>query len=140
MEFGPAIAFLAMILAVAVVVMFVRNRQAPDPRAARPAEPQPEQAVLVHLDNASLAEHTTDDLDVATLEGRLLDVISRSQLGELDVRQIDDNETVLFMSGTDAEHLFRGIEGTLRDCPLCNGARVVIRRGAENAPQRELRL
>jgi hypothetical protein len=44
------------------------------------------------------------------------------------------------MHGPDAEKLFAAIEPVLRGYPLCQHARVVIRRGGPEAPSREVRL
>jgi hypothetical protein len=62
-----------------------------------------QQAVLVHLDAAALAEHASEECDLDSIEGRL-------------------------------------IEAILRGYPLCQRARVEIRRGGPGATSREVRL
>jgi hypothetical protein len=99
-----------------------------------------QQAVLVHLDGAGLPDHIYRDNDLATIEDRLVEVIEQSGLGEFDGNEIGPGETTLFMYGPDAERLFAAIEQTLRGYPLCQGARVEIRRGGPGAQQREVRL
>lgn len=99
-----------------------------------------EQAVLVHLDGRGLPEHIYEEYDLATIEDRLIEVIERKRLGEFDGNEIGPDEATLFMYGPDAERLFAGIESILREYPLCQGARVEIRRGAPGGPLREVRL
>ncbi len=77
---------------------------------------------------------------MATIEDRLTAVIERDGLGEFDGNEIEPGETTLFMYGPDAERLFAGIEQTLRGYPLCQGARVEIRRGGPGAEQGQIRL
>lgn len=99
-----------------------------------------EQAVLVHLDCRTLPEHIYEQYDLATIEDRLIEVIKREQLGEFDGNEIGSDEATLYMYGPDAERLFAGIESTLREYPLCQRARVEIRRGAPGSPLREVHL
>ncbi len=99
-----------------------------------------EQAVLVYLDGTGLPLHIYEECDLATIEDRLIEVMERNGLGKFDGNEIGPTETVLYMYGPDAELLFTGIEATLRDYPLCQGARVVIRHGSPGANQREVRL
>ncbi len=103
-------------------------------------QPNPEEAVLVYLDCTGLPENVYEECDLATLEDRLIKVIERDGLGEFDGNEIGPTEATLFMYGPDAERLFAGVEQTLRAYPLCQGARVVIRRGGPDQEQRELRL
>jgi hypothetical protein len=100
----------------------------------------PQEAVLVHLDGSSLPDAVYEQHDLATLEDQLAEVISRGRLGEFDGNEVGPAETTLFMYGPDAERLFAGIEQTLRSYPLCQNARVVIRRGAPGAAEREVRV
>lgn len=101
---------------------------------------QSEQAVLVHLDGTGLPDHIYQECDLVTIEDKLIEVLERERLGEFDGDEVGPGQTTLFMYGPDAERLFDGIEETLRGYPLCQGARVEIRRGGPGAPQRELRL
>lgn len=98
------------------------------------------QSVLVHLDGTGLPDHVYEECDLATIEDRLIEVIERNGLGELDGNEAGPTETTLFMVGPDAEQLFAAIEPVLRAYPLCRGARVEIRRGDAGAPTREVRL
>lgn len=108
--------------------------------SAAGAAAEPQQAVLVHLDGTGLPDHVYKEFDLATIEDRLVDVILAGQLGEFDGNEIGRTETTLFMYGPNAELLFAGIESTLRGYPLCQGARVEIRRGGPGAQVREVRL
>lgn len=100
----------------------------------------PEEAVLVYLDGTGLPAEVYEECDLATIEDRLIEVIAREKLGDFDGNETGPTETTLFMYGPNAERLFVGIEKTLRGYPLCEGARVVIRRGGPGAEERELRL
>ena len=111
--------------------------------AKAPAEtrqPALEQAVLVYLKGSGLPAHVYRDCDLGTIGGRLREVITRERLGVFDGNAVGPAEAVLYMYGPDAERLFAGVEKTLRDYPLCAGARIVIRRGGLEAEQRELTL
>lgn len=99
-----------------------------------------EQAVIVYLDGTGLPDSVYQECDTSTLEDRLIEVVERDGLGEVDGTETGPTETALFMYGPDAERLFAGVERTLRDYPLCHGARVVIRRGGPDSEQREVRL
>ena len=104
------------------------------------AQSEQPQAVLVHLDGSGLPDRIYHEYDLATIEDRLIEVLEREGLGEFDGDEVGPGQTTLFMYGPDAERLFDGIEETLRGYPLCQGARVEIRRGGPGAQQRELRL
>jgi hypothetical protein len=99
-----------------------------------------EQAVLVFLDGVSLPDEVYESCDTSTIEDLLLPVLERTGVGEFDGTEAGLMETCLFLYGKDAEKLFATIEPILKDYPLSQGARVVIRHGAPGAPHRELRL
>lgn len=109
-------------------------------KAAHSAQIPPEQAVIVYLDGTDLPAEVYQNCDLATIEDRLTEVIERDGLGEFDGNEVGPTEAILFMYGPDAERLFSGVEQTLRDYPLCKGARVLIRRGKPGAEQREIIL
>jgi len=99
-----------------------------------------QEAVFVHLDNANLAEEVYEDYDLSTIEDQLIEILADRKLGIFDGNQVGKAGATLYLYGPDAERLFAGIEQTLREYPLCQGARVIIRRGGEGAPDREVRL
>ncbi len=109
-------------------------------REKSPRESANQQAVLVHLDGAGLADEIYEQFDLATLEDRLLEVVSRRRLGEVDGHEIGPSETIVSLYWPDAERLYSGIEPVLRTYPLCANARVVIRSGGPGAPEREVRV
>ena len=109
-------------------------------RAKSEGEAPPQEAVLVHLDGTGLPEEVYEQHDLATLEDRLIEVISQRGLGELDGHEIGPSETVVFLYGPDAERLFSGVEPILRAYPLCRNARVVIRSGGPGAPERVVHI
>lgn len=118
---------------------FPRASRAPRPRATRAPRP-PQQAVLVHLDDADLPDAVAETCDLATLGERLNEVVRRDGLGEYDGDEVGPTGATVFLYGPDAERLFAGIEPTLRAYPLSQHARVVIRHGPPGAPEREVRL
>lgn len=93
-----------------------------------------DQAVIVYLEGTCLPK------DLAPLEDQLIQVIEKRSLGDFDGNEIGKDGTVLYMHGRDAEKLFSGIESALRAYPLCQNARVLIRRGGPGAPEREVRI
>jgi hypothetical protein len=108
--------------------------------AVKPSSSDAQQAVLVHLDGTGLPDHVYAECDLATIEDRLIEALSRGQFGAFDGNEVGPSETTLFMYGPDAEQLFTGIETILRGYPLCQHARVEIRRGGPGAEAREVRL
>jgi hypothetical protein len=91
------------------------------------------QAVLVYLEG--------EDFDIMIgISDKLIEAIENSGLGMFDGNEIGGNETVLFMYGPDAELLFQRIEPILREDEFCRGAKVVIRWGGHDAPQRVVTL
>ena len=107
--------------------------------ASAPAKPS-EEAVLIRLDGAGLPASVYEQHDLATLEEQLRTAIARGKLGEYDGDETGSGETTVYLYSQDAERLFAGIEATLRANPLCQNARVTIRRGPPGAAQREVRL
>jgi hypothetical protein len=99
-----------------------------------------EQAVLVLLEGTGSAEKVYQQNDLVMMADTLKELIEREGLGELGGNEFGPTETTLFMFGPDAERLFAGIEPTLRSSPVCQGARVLIRRGGSGAEQREVKL
>ncbi len=91
------------------------------------------------LDGTNLPDQVYRECDLATIEDKLIKVIKNQRLGEFDGNETGPTETTLFMYGPDAERLFAGIEQTLRDYPLCQGARVVIRLGGPARRNAKLR-
>ena len=104
------------------------------------APDEDQECVLVHLDGTSLPDDVYERCDVWTIAERLEEVLRQQGLGGYDGHETGPTGTTLFMYGPDAERLYGGIEGVLRDYPLCRNARVVIRRGEPEAAPRELRL
>ena|SRR5690349_22740189 len=102
--------------------------------------PDEAQSILVHLDGTGLPDQVYRDFDLATLEDLLVAVMEKNKLGEFDGNEVGVGGATLFMYGPDADRLFAGVEQTLRDYPLCTGARVVIRYGGPGARQRQIDL
>ncbi|MCC6670906.1 MAG: hypothetical protein IT458_07590 [Planctomycetes bacterium] len=99
-----------------------------------------EQAVLVHIDGVGLPDHVYEECDLATLEDRLAEALSGQRLGDVDGNEMRETTSVVFMYGPDAERMFASVEPVLRAYPLCQGARVEIRRGPPGSACREVRI
>ena len=110
------------------------------PKEPSDGEAQSEQAVIVYLDGVGLPDQVYQEYDLATLEDKLSEVIELNSLGEFDGNEVGPGGATLFMYGSDAEKLFRGIVSALRACPLCQGAQVVIRYGAPGTEQRKVTI
>lgn len=61
-------------------------------------------------------------------------------VGVFDGNETGSGETCLFLYGADTEALFNVIKPVLQRYPLCQGARVIIRKGKPGATERELTL
>jgi hypothetical protein len=120
-------------LATFLARLFGRKSPAPESESAQ-------QAVLVYLDGLRLPAQIYAQYDVETIEDRLIEVIRRNHLGEFGGNKVRDQTRILLMHGPDAERLYAGIEQTLRNYPLCQRARVVIRKGGPGSAQREVLL
>ena len=107
-------------------------------KTTAPAWQTVEQAVIVYLDGSGLPGEIYEQYDLATLEDRLVQAVERSASGEYDGNEFGLDGTTLYLYGPDAERLFLAIESALRGYPLCQNARVVIRRGPPGSPEREL--
>jgi hypothetical protein len=99
-----------------------------------------DQAVIVYLDGQGLPDEVYAECDLSTIEDQLIEVIERESVGEFDGNEVGPEGATLYMYSNDAERMFSAIEQTLRNYPLCQGARVVIRKGAPGATQREVIL
>jgi len=125
----------AIIAITNLLYSFVRHR------ARKPARPpKGQQAVTVLLAPPQREPADEPDEDLWTLETLLTDVIEREGLGEYDGNDIGENGAILYMYGSSAENLFRGVEATLRSSSLCRNARVQLRPGPPGTPHREIQL
>ena len=66
------------------------------------------------------------------VEDQLGEAIEQRGFGEYDGDEHGPTETTFFMYGPDAERLYSGIEPVLRAYPLCQNARVIIRRSGRS--------
>jgi hypothetical protein len=99
-----------------------------------------EQAVLIHLDGVGLPEEIYEEYDLLGLEDALTEDLERTGAGEFDGDEMGDAVTTVYLYGKDADDIFRAVEKTLRQYPLCKGARVVLREGPPGAREKEIRL
>lgn len=100
----------------------------------------PVHAVEVHLRGNSLPPQIYETYDVSTLQEQLRRVLEEKKLGSFDGNEFGEDGTVLFLSGPDAEALFREIESTLRAYPLCKEGVALIRSGPLGSPERTVTL
>jgi hypothetical protein len=100
-----------------------------------------QEAVLIHFDFGPKpnGDHFGFD-DMVDLEDKLIAIMERSHVGELDGNEVGKTDGTIFTYGPDANRLFSAIEPTLRSHPLCNGARVILRQGGPDSPNNEIRL
>jgi hypothetical protein len=91
------------------------------------------QAVIIHIDAIDFDQSIP-------LEDELTALLEPSALGYHDGNEIGGGETTLWLFGIDAEEVFKFIEPTLRRNPFCKGARVVLRYGEFESPEREFTL
>ena len=99
-----------------------------------------EECVLICLDGANLPDEVYEKYDLSTLEDQLIEVIGRSKAGEFDGNEMGEGVTKLFAYGPSADRLYNIIEPVLRAYPLCQGAKVLIRKGGPGSPQTEVQL
>jgi hypothetical protein len=99
-----------------------------------------DECVLIHLDAVSLSDQIYEEFDLSTLEDQLVAAIIGNHAGELDGNEIGDAVTTIFTYGPDADRLYRVMEPVLKSYPLCQNARVVIRKGGPGSPQTEVQL
>jgi hypothetical protein len=99
-----------------------------------------DECVLIHLDGVNLPDEVYQECDTSTLEDQLIEAIKSQQAGELDGHETGERETTIFTYGPDADDLYRVMEPVLRAYPLCQNARVVIRKGGQGSPQTEVQL
>jgi len=95
---------------------------------------------MVHLRGHGLPDDVYEQYDLATIEDQLIEIIEQKGLGAFDGNEMGPKETILFMYGADAERLYSSIESALRNYPLCQGAKVILRYGPPGSEQREILL
>jgi hypothetical protein len=93
-----------------------------------------QEAVIVHLSFVQLPE------EFWQLNDRLYELLEQNGAGEFDGNEIGGGEATLFAYGPDARRLFSVMEPLLRSYPVCQNARVVIRKGGPGSPQTEVQL
>jgi hypothetical protein len=106
----------------------------------RKEQPKLDQCVLIHLDAVGLPDTVYEECDLSTLEDQLIAAMAANRAGELDGNEAGNEVTTIYTYGADAENLYRAMEPVLIGYPLCQNARVVIRKGGPGSPQREVQL
>jgi hypothetical protein len=114
--------------------LFAKGESTVSPQA------QAEQAVLIHLNGTDLDQAVYEENDLMTIEDLLIAKLDGTGLGEFDGNEVGEGGATLFLYGNDAEKLFTRIEPVLRDYPLCQKAKVIIRQGKPGSQQREVNL
>jgi hypothetical protein len=105
-------------------------------------EKKSEECVLVYLKSATLLDESepTDLSTLFALEEELIAAIEQKDAGEFDGNEVGPDGATLFAYGPDAQELYSAMEPVLLSNPLCDQARVVVRKGPPGSPQTELRL
>ena len=98
------------------------------------------ECVLIHLDGLNLSDEVYRDCDLSTLEDQLIEAIESDGAGELDGHETGPKESTIFTYGPDADRLYSAMEPVLLAYPLCQKARIVIRKGGPGSPQTEVQL
>jgi hypothetical protein len=99
-----------------------------------------EECVLIYLDCVNLPAQVYEEYDLATLEEQLATIINRNGAGEWDGNELGEDTARIFTYGPDADRLYRVMEPVLKSHPLCQNARIVIRKGGPGAPQTQVQL
>ena len=94
--------------------------------SAKPPDPAPEQAVIVHFSYGS-----TDLQPLSALEDKLEHAIAAAGVGEFDGNEVaaDGSDGYLYMYGQDADRLFEAVEPVLESSQFMRGAKVIKRYG-----------
>ena len=100
----------------------------------------PQECVLIQLDGMNLPDRVYQENDLMTLEDLLVDAIDQSGAGDLDGHETGPETTTIFTYGPDADRLYKAMEPALRSYPLCQNARITIRKGGPGSPQTEVQL
>jgi hypothetical protein len=128
-----------MVAAVSIMTLVLWHRPKPRSGQRTTSGPLAEQAVIVKLD-WTRTHLGGAEANLAALENELITIIDRDELGQYDGHEDGPAGTTLFMYGADAEHLFKGVEETLRAAAICTGANITIRMGSAGSPQRSFEL
>lgn len=99
-----------------------------------------EEAILIFLDGAGLADSVYRSSDLSTLEDLLIARLEKEGIGILDGHEIGPTETVIYLYGASAEKMFAEIKPILEKYPLCQNSKVVVRHGGPGANQRVVSL
>lgn len=98
------------------------------------------EAVIVHLLGNGLPDIVYEQYDVTELEDQLDKALTVANVGSYDGNEYGPSETVLYMYGPDSEKMFAAIRSVLESHPLCERARVIIRKGGPGSEYREENL
>ena len=108
-------------------------------RKPRPSA-APDHSVIVHYSLSDEEFGSVEEREeVFALEDRLVAIIDKHGLGELDGNEFGAGEAVLHCYGPDADRLFTWIEGELRAFPA-RPAYAVLRYGPYDAQAAERRV
>ena len=97
------------------------------------------ECVAVYLDGVGLPDSVYEGTDIDVLADRLEEALSGG-VGEIRGSWAGATETSIYMFGPDAEALYGRIAPVLHSYPLCQNARVVIRRGPPELSPRTIRI
>ncbi len=97
------------------------------------------ECVAVYLDGVGLPDAVYDATNIEVLADRLEEALAGG-IGEIRGSRAGATETSIYMFGPEAEALYGRIAPVLHSYPLCQNARVVIRRGPPELSPRTIRV
>jgi hypothetical protein len=106
----------------------------------RRVDKRPDQAVLIHLSDGSLARFEDVIGAIAELEDELSEALGST--GDCDGHDIGTGkaDATIYLYGPNGEDIYEKVRVVLENNRLSENCRVVIRRGGPGAAEREVQL
>jgi hypothetical protein len=97
------------------------------------------QSLAIYLDGVTLPDAVYAELDFAAVVTQIERALAEP-IPSLHDTWNGNEETALYFFGGNAEEMWTRVEPTLRQIPVCQNARVVLRHNHPDLPRREIRL
>lgn len=100
----------------------------------------------MYFDVAGPADQNFSEQDLSALEDQIATEVERDADMSHEFIKLtaivnrDGRPESMQLDSLDADRLFARVASVLRASPLCKGARVIVRKGGEGSPQREIVL
>ena len=107
---------------------------------SRPLQFGVTEGLAVYLDGISLPDTVYASCTADELADRIEAALTSDPLAGIRGSWQGPEETAIYIYGTDADAMYSAIERVLREYPLCQNSRVVVRHGNPDLSPRELRL